>query len=135
MPITIESTASEANSYGHPFVGPGAEYTDVVKADISDLGSNEVDADGYIKPGLPLAKDGNMVTNGVPVYGVVLEAIKIATGNTDAILDATTDCFIAVGTHGIVNRDIIEDNLGRALNADEIAGFDLAPCTIKLTRT
>lgn len=135
MPITIESTASEANSYGHPFVGPGAEYTDVVKVDISDLGTGEVDADGYIKPGLPLAKDGNLITAGVPVYGVVLEPIKIATGNTDAILDAATDCFIAVGTHGIVNRDIIEDNLGRALNADEIAGFPLAGSHIHLTRT
>jgi len=134
MPITIAATASEANSYGNPFVGP-AEHRDVVKVDISDLGSNEVDADGYIKPGLPLAKDGNMVTAGVPVYGSVMEATKIATGNTDTILDATTDCFVAVCTHGVQNRDITEDNLGRALNADEIAGFDLAPCTIKLTRT
>lgn len=134
MPITIESTASEANSYGNPFVGP-AEHRDVVKADISDLGSNEVDADGFVKPGLPFAKDGNLITAGIAVYGCVIEATKIATGNTDAILDATTDCFITVGTHGVVNRDIVEDNLGRALNADEIAGFALAGSHIHLTRT
>jgi hypothetical protein len=134
MPITIAATATEGNSYGNPFVGP-AEHRDVVKVDISDLGTGEVDADGYIKPGLPLAKDGNLITAGVPVFGSVIEATKIATGNTDAILDATTDCFIAVCTHGIQNRDITEDNLGRALNADELAGFDLAPSTLKLTRT
>jgi hypothetical protein len=134
MPITIEATASEANSYGNPLVGP-AEYRDVVKVDISDLGTGEVDIDGYIKPGLPLAKDGNLVGSTIPVYGVVMEATKIASTNTDAVLDAATDCFVAVCTHGIVNRDIAEDNLGRALTADEIAGFDLAPSTLKLTRT
>jgi hypothetical protein len=135
MPISITNPVAEANSYGHPFVGPGAEYTDVVLVDISDLGSDEVDEFGYIKPGLPLKKDGNLIGSGDPVYGVTLEAIKIATGNTDAILDAATDCHVAVGTHGIVNRDIAEDNLGRAYTADEIAAFAIAGSHLHLTRT
>ena len=135
MPITIEDIASESNTYGKPFVGPGAQYTDVVKLDISDMSSNEVDTNGYLKPGLPLAKDGNLITAAVPVYGVTLESIKVASGNTDAILDAATDPFITVGTVGVVNRDICEDNLGRALTADEIAGFDVAGSQIHLTRT
>jgi hypothetical protein len=135
MPITIEEVAAEATGYGHPFVGPGAQYTDVVKVDISDLGTREVDEDGYLKPGVPFAKDGNLVASTVPVYGVTLEPIKIASGNTDTILDAATDCFVALGTHGVVNRDIVEDNLGAALNADEIAGFALAGSHLHLTRT
>lgn len=135
MPITVEDVASESNTYGKPFVGPGAQYTDVVKLDVSDMGSNEVDSGGYLKPGLPLAKDGNLIGSAVPVYGVTLESVKVATGNTDAILDAATDCFVTVGTVGVVNRDIMEDNLGRALTSDEIAGFDLAGSQIHLTRT
>jgi hypothetical protein len=35
----------------------------------------------------------------------------------------------------MVNRDIAEDNLGRAYTADEIAGFALAGSTCQLTRT
>jgi len=137
MPITIESTASEANTYGHPFVGPGAQYTDVVQVDISDLTLKECDVFGYLKPGVPFAKAGDLVGSGVPVYGVTLESIKIVTYTvTDALLAADTGTVqVAVGTHGVVNRDIIEDNLGRALTADEIAGFALAGSHIHLTRT
>lgn len=135
MPITIEDVAVEASTYGKPFVGPGAQYTDVVKIDISDLTDNEVDTYGYLKPGVPLAKDGNLIGSGVPVWGVTLESIKIAASNVAAVLDAATDCFVAVGTVGVVNRDIMEDNLGRALTSDEIAGFDLAGSQIHLTRT
>lgn len=133
MPITIEDVASEANTYGHPFVGPGAQYTDVVKVDISGLTSNEVDADGYLKPGVPLNKSGVLVSSGV-VYGVTLEPIKIAADNESATLAAATDCFVALGTHGVVNRDIMEDNLGRVLTAAEIAGM-ADDGAIKLTRT
>lgn len=135
MPITIEDVAAEANTYGHPFVGPGAQYTDTVKVDISALTTFEVDATGYLKPGVPFRKTGVLVTSGIPVYGVTLEPIKIAADNETATLSAATDCFVALGTVGIVNRDIIEDNLGRALTADEIAGFDLAGSQIHLTRT
>jgi hypothetical protein len=137
MPITIEAVATEANTYGHPFVGPGAEYTDVVQVDISDLTEDEVDTLGYLKPGVPLAKAGDLVGSGVAVYGVTLEAIRIVTYTpTDALLAADTGTVaVAVGTVGVVNRDIMEDNLGRALTADEIAGFALAGSHIHLTRT
>ena len=133
MPITIESTATEANTYGHPFVGPGAQYTDVVKVDISALTTAEVDTAGNIKPGLPLLKTGLPVTAGL-AYGVTLEPIKIAANNATATLAAAVDCFVALGTHGVVNRDIMEDNLGRVLTAAEIAGFT-DNGSLKLTRT
>lgn len=133
MPITIESTATEQNSYGHPFVGPGAQYTDVIKVDISGLTSAEVDANGYLKPGVPFLKTGLLVTAGV-TYGVTLEPIKIAADNVAGTLAAATDCFVAVGTHGTCNRDIMEDNLGRVLTAPEIAGF-ADDGALKLTRT
>ena len=53
-------------------------------------------------------------------YGVVVEAVQVATGNTDALLDAATDIDVAIATICQVNRDIIEDCLGRALNSGEL---------------
>lgn len=132
MPISIAATAGGL-THSPVFVGKILN-TDVVKVDISDLSDKEVDVDGYLKPGVPFAKDGNLVGSGVPVWGVTIEPIKIATGNTDTILDAATDCFVTVG-FGLVNRDIAEDNLGRALTSDEIAGFDLAGSNCRITRT
>ena len=132
MPIVIASTAGGL-AHSPVFVGE-IQGTDVVKVDLSDLSDEEVDADGYIKPGVPLAKDGSTVGAGVAVWGVTIEPIKVATGGTDAILDAATDCFVTVG-FGLCNRDIMEDNLGRALTADEIAGFDLAGSNCRITRT
>jgi hypothetical protein len=132
MPLAITTTAGGL-SHSPVFVGE-IWGTDSVKVDLSDLSDEEVDADGYLKPGVPLDKNGNIIGSGVPVWGVTIAAIKVASGGTDAILDAATDCFVAVG-FGLCNRDVMEDNLGRALSADEIAGFDLAGSNCRLTRT
>jgi len=131
MPLGIESTAG---GLAHSPVFVHMWGTDVVKVDLSDLSDEEVDADGYIKPGVPLMKDGNIVGSSGVVWGVTIGGEKVASGGTDAILDAATDCFVAVG-FGLVNRDIAEDNLGRAYSADEIAGFDLAGSNCRITRT
>jgi hypothetical protein len=132
MPITVTSLASEQGSYGNPFVG-AIEHRDVVKVDISGLTTDEVDSLGYLKPGVPFTKAGILVTTG-NVYGVSIEAIKIAADNASATLAAATDCFVALGTHGLINRDIVEDNLGRVLTAAEIAGMADGGA-LKLTRT
>jgi hypothetical protein len=138
MPLAIKTTAG-STTYGHPFVG-AVVHTDVVVVDISDLTTNEVDADGYLKPGLPLDKSGNTIANGVPVYGVTLEPIRLSNHatlpptNTSLGNDTGTQ-QVAVGTHGIVNLDVCEDNLGRALTTDEKAGFALAGSNLHLTRT
>lgn len=132
MPLGITTTAGGL-AHSPVFVGQ-IIGTDVVKVDLSDLSDEEVDADGYIKPGVPLDKNGNIVGAGIPVWGVTIEPIKVASGGTDAILDAATDCFVTVG-FGLCNRDVMEDNLGRALSADEIAGFDLAGSNCRITRT
>ena len=42
---------------------------------------------------------------------------------------------LGMGTMGTVNRDLIEDNLGRALTANELTAFATAPCKINLTLT
>lgn len=134
MPLRISTTDGGA-SHGNPFVGP-IVATAHVKVDVSDMGDKEVDANGYLKPGVPLKQDGNLVGSGAYVFGVTVEAVKVATGNTDAILDAvTTDPLVAVATICQVSQDIIEDTLGRALTADELAGFDVAGSKVSLIRT
>jgi hypothetical protein len=136
MPIGIQTTAGGL-AHAPVFVGE-IQNTDLVNIDISDLTTNEVDADGYLKPGVPFDKSGNLVGTGVAVWGVSIEPIKLPLATvppTNTSLGADTGtCPVAVG-FGLVNRDIAEDNLGRALTADEIAGFDLAGSNCRLTRT
>ena len=136
MPIAINNTAGGL-AHSPVFVGE-IRGSDSVVLDISDLTTKEVDADGYLKPGVPLSKAGDLVGNGVAVWGVTIEPIKIPHATippTDVSLAADTGtCPVVVG-FGLVNRDVAEDNLGRAYTADEIAGFDLAGSNCRITRT
>ena len=134
MPLRI-STTDGGSSHGNPFVGP-IVATAHIKPDISDLTDKEVDDNGYLKPGVPFTQAGELVGAGVYVFGVTVEAVKVADGNTAALLDAiTADPFVAVATICQVSQDIIEDTLGRALTADELAGFDVAGSKVSLIRT
>lgn len=136
MPIQIKAK-SGGMAHAPVFVGD-ILGTDVVNVDISDLTTYEVDADGYLKPGVPFSKSGDLVGSTVPVWGVTIEPIKLNHATippTNTSLAADTGTFpVAVG-FGLCNRDIMEDNLGRALTADEIAGFDLAGSNCRITRT
>jgi hypothetical protein len=135
MPNTATTLTSEGDTYGNPFIGP-VNHTMTVRLDVSGLTNDEVDANGYIKPGTPLLSTGLLVSAPAQVvYGVVIEPIKVAAGNAAGDLSGATDIDIAIGTIGQVNRDIVEDNLGRVLTADEIAGFDLAGSHLKLSAT
>lgn len=131
MPLGISTTDG---GLAHSPVFVHMWGTDVVKVDLSDLSDEEVDAKGRIKPGVPLMKDGNPVGSSGVVWGVTIGGEKVASVGTDAALDAATDCFVTVG-FGLVNRDVAEDNLGRAYSSDEIAGFDLAGSNCRITRT
>lgn len=131
MPIRITTTAG-GTGYANPLVGE-VGHVDHVKLDVSGMTTAEVDTDGYLKPGVPLTKAGILVAAGF-VYGVTFEAIKIADNNTGLAGD-TTDPLVAVAVIGLVNRDVVEDNLGRVLTAAEIAGFDAAGSKLALTTT
>jgi hypothetical protein len=133
MPLAISRTTGGL-AHAPAFVGE-ILATDEVRVVVTALSANEVDANGYLKPGVPFLQTGALVTAGA-VYGVTIESIKVAASNSSAdIAAATTAIPVAVGTIGTVNRDIAEDNLGRAYTAAEIAGFGLAGSTLKLTRT
>lgn len=191
------------------FVGP-ANHTDVVRVDVSALSTNEVDADGYLKPSVPFRSNGTLVTrlSGVKtivvaggaagaltatgvatadrlvsvihhdattpipvdltseftisdtdeidntggtatsadylvvtfevqdqyVYGVTVAPVKVATNNTSGLATAT-DIDVTVATFGQLNRDVCEDNLARAFNANEVAGFSASGSHLRLLRT
>jgi hypothetical protein len=131
MPMKVTKTAGGTN-YGFPFVGP-MDHPLHVKLDVSGLTTDEVDSEGYLKPGVPLTSAGILVASGA-VYGVTIEAVKIADDNT-ALAGDTSDPLVAIGTIGVVNRDVVEDNLGRALTSAEIAGFSAAGSKLVLTTT
>lgn len=132
MPISITETAG-GTSYVWPFVGE-MNHPVHIKLDVSGMTSAEIDEDGILKPGVPLTSGGVLVTSGA-VYGVNIEAVKVAAGNAAGDLSGAVDCLIAVGCVGVVNRDAVEANLGRVLAAAEIAGFAAAGSTLKLTTT
>jgi hypothetical protein len=136
MPLTVTNVAG-GTGYGNPFVSP-PDDTVHVKVDLSGLTTAEVDSRGYLKPGLPLTSGGVLVGASGIVYGVTIEPIKLPLTTvppTDTTLGTeTADCLVALGI-GVVNRDIAEDNLGRAYTANEIAGFNIAGSKCTLTTT
>lgn len=138
MPIRVRDLGVAGKVYSNPFRGK-ADYTHQMAVDITALTAAEVDAYGYLKPGVPLQKTGALVSApGQVIFGVVPEALNVLNLNVmnpDTFANALAAAGvqqIAVVTIGQVNKAIIEENLGRALTADELAAFAAAGCTIKL---
>lgn len=136
MPLDLNRQVSEAGKvYGRVFVGK-AEYSSQIAVDITALTDDEIDDQGFIKPGVPLTKAGALAGAGDVVHGVTFEPLDVLhllpfSGVTKAAAIAAAGTQeIAVGTIGQVNRAIIEDNLGRALTVDEVAAF--ADSTLQL---
>jgi len=139
MPVSVAKTTG-TSTYGHPFVGKVLGLQQVV-VDISTLTTDEVDADGFLKPGVPFQKDGTLVSagSGQFVYAVNPEPIDLHLATvppTNTTLGNDTRTYpVGMGTIGEVNRDIIEDNLGRAISANELTAFNAAGSMIHVTNT
>lgn len=135
MPIGVKKTTG-TTGYGHPIVGDALGLLQVV-VDISELTIAEVDADGYLKPGVMFKSDGTQPDGSGFLYAVNPEPIKIVDYVPTDILLAADTATIPVGmvTAGILNRDIIEDNLGRVMTANEIAAVTAAGSRFTLTNT
>lgn len=135
MPIAIDVTAG-GTTHTSPIISPITNRHHI-KVDISGLTTAEVDANGYLKPGVPLRLTGGLgVLISAPsqaIDGITIEQTKVAASNATAVLAAATDCLVAVTTHCTVNRDLGEDVLGRAYSADEIAA--MAAAFVYLTST
>lgn len=123
MPLTRRDLMTSGEIYPLPFVGP-YNHTHAISINLTQFTSNEIDADGYLKPGIPLDAAGALV--GIApayVFGVTIEPLKVADDNAAATIAALGSVDIALATIGQVNRAAVEDILGRVLTADEVAGF------------
>jgi hypothetical protein len=139
MPIHVTTTAA-GTGYGNPMVGPPGP-TRHIKVDLSGLTSDEVDSDGYLKPGVVLKESGGLgilVGAAAGVIYVVTEPTKLAVtvpADTTSLGSETGDHFISVAVSGLVNRDIAEDNMGRAYTANELTSFVTAGTHLAVTPT
>jgi hypothetical protein len=147
MPLIFGTATTSTVTYVNPFVGPPQMPVQLL-VDVSTLtagATGEVDAYGILKPGTPFGLSGGKLvvpvatggfTYGVTAAPIQLDAAGAATGAvTSTSLDSDTDQPITVYCGGVVNRDLAEDNLGRAYSADEIAGFTIAGSQLRLTET
>lgn len=131
MPMDVRTVATAGEVHPNPFVGP-INHTVAIRVDVSALPAAYVDALGYLKPGVPLRRDGTPVGGaGQVVHGVVVEATKVHTNNT-TLAGVTRDIDVTVCVMGAINRAILEDSIGRALSADELAAFTAAGSHIAL---
>jgi hypothetical protein len=132
-PISVTRTDAGDGSYGRPFIGP-IDHTVQIDVKIKTLTDDEIDRYGYIKPGVPINKDGILVASGA-VLGVTIEPIKVAASNSAEDIAAAPSCQLGIAVIGQVSQAIIEDNLGRALTSAEKAGFLTAGCLVGLILT
>lgn len=134
MPTLVTKAAGDLTALASPFIG---DYQPLhVKVDVSAFTTREVDANGYLKPGVPMS------LLGVPLAGiegevpaVTIESAKIAANNVAGTLATSQDVFVACGVTGVVNRDVMEDNLGGVLSAPEIAALNGPNSKIVLSLT
>lgn len=127
MPPKVQrNLVAASQDYANPMVGP-VNHTHQLAVNVAVLTAAEVDTKGYLKPGVIFDKAGILV-GAAPAfnYGIVVAPVKVAASNAAADLTAAGVQRVAVCRIGIVNGDIVEDNLGRVLSANELAGFERA---------
>src|SRR5688500_1878107 len=118
MPMRITSTAGGT---GYVDIRVGANH-DIHQVLLDVSGLTDIDADGYLPVGFPILSTGLPVTAGTAYGYIGPEAVYV--GSTSGA-DVFANCIMG----GALNRDAIEDNLGRVLTAAEIAG---KPSTISM---
>lgn len=125
MPISKESLVTAGVLYASPFEELAAPQT--LTIDPTNFTADEIDDYGYIKPGLPLGADGQLITvAATPVFGCVAEATKVCADNAAATLAAADPIAIVVYRQGAIRKTVLAEILGRVLTATEIAAFDVA---------
>lgn len=125
MPMRSQVNSVGGQIYGRAAVGV-TEHAAQRAINIAALTVNEVDSDGYLKPGVPFDVTGALVLATVYVFGITIEPIKVANSNVAGDLTAAGVVQVTLQCIGMVNRLIAESNLGRVYTAAEIAGFALA---------
>lgn len=116
MPLKISQTAGGDTTYGDIRVGR-SHGIHQVKVNATSVSASR-DAMGVLPPGLPIRVDGTIVSGASQVVQGIIgpEASPMGTG----------DDFVNVIFDGVLNKNMIEANLGRALSANELAAIPAA---------
>ena len=128
MPLQVRTVTTGGDAYQHPMEGP-VTHTAQLTIDISALSTTWVDSDGYLKPGTMIRENGLPISAASQyVFGIVLEPVRLgyydgSFGNSAAILAGATDVQVAVATHGACLKAVLEGNIGRSLNDNELKAF------------
>lgn len=110
MPITVTTTAGGT---GYADIRVGTSHN--IHQALFDVSEITADADGVIPPGLPLQASGAPVTGSSQTVKYVVGPEGVKKGAADHLGNVFLD--------GPLNLNMIEDNLGRVLNANEIAAL------------
>lgn len=126
--LPIQTSKHDAGTrYASPFLG-NIDHRLSERLDVSSLSDQFVDENGYLIPGVVLRLDEQELkpisAGGQEARGVVLEAVKVAEGNTSALLNEATDYDVVVVTIATVDRAIAEFNMGRAYTANELSAIE-----------
>lgn len=114
MPMSVTNTAAAGVAYGDIRVGECQVHQ--VLLDVSGLGAAD-DTGGSLPVGLPITAAGIPVAAGTDVIAGLIGPEPVKLG--------AADHFGNIFISGAFNRDMIEDNLGRALSANELAAIAL----------
>jgi hypothetical protein len=137
-------TALAADGDVNDFFTVGGTGADVILTAINEAANDatmSVVIDDGTSNGLTAATSADTTPGVAPTTGadlapgIVVEPIKVAADNTESVLGAAADVFVAIAVTGVLNRDVMEDTLGRALNASEIAALTGANSRLVLSRT
>jgi hypothetical protein len=94
MRVTNPAGTSSGTQLGHPWIGD-VDGSIAIVIPIGALTVAEVDANGYLKPGVPFTRAGALVAAGA-VYGVTIEPIKVANTNSAADLTAAGSVEVTI---------------------------------------
>lgn len=121
MPISVTNTAAAGVAYGDIRVGECQVHQ--VLIDVSTLTAVD-DVNNSLPVGLPIRVDGAPIAAGTDVvFGLIgPEPVKLQA------VDHFGNAFVS----GSFNKDMIEDNLGRSLSANELAAILLCKDRINL---
>ncbi len=114
-PISVTTTAAPGIAYTDVRMGGGHSIHQVL-LDVSDLAAS-ADANGTLPPGFPIRTNGDPVTGGADALEGVI--------GPEAVTLGSADHFGNVIRSGDLNKNAIEDNLGRVLSANELAAIAL----------
>ena len=117
MPISVDRTAG-GTGYVDIRVGEGHGIHQATL----DVAALTADAEGYYPPGQPILESGAPVTQGVDTAEVAYAVI-----GPEAVEEGGANHPGNVLLNGPLNRDAIEDNLGRALTANEVSALSDGP--------